>query len=358
MIRLLYISRYIGEKYGIIDTDDNVETAVTWRELRRILLLGIDIVGVNYAISDDCGTKKLTVLGIEPHQVSSSITGKLAKLKALSGVDIRLRGDTIISISWNADTVKSKTRVRLSDYASAIGDHAFDNSRYKNDTEVIFILDDKIKTTRASFADFFNSCSVADITEVTNQKTINNLYGAFIDQAKQSSVINFIDDHIIDADEDRLRRYQAVGAVYAFNHPSGVVFTELDKAFVSDHFRGRFLRLCQAKIAFADTPKAKMMLQLHLVALRKHIDFWYSTQSDFTTVFSKDNCRILRILQEASMLNPKSLWLLTSYLTIFRSDGEIKSAYVDFCKRGYTWCFETAMKLGLSLSSPQSSGHS
>lgn len=357
---MLYLSRYIGDKYGIIDTDDNVETVVTWQELRRILLLGINIVGVDYAIVNGFGRKKriLNVFGIEPYQEASSVTGRLAKLKALSGVDIRLRGDTIISISWNADTIKKGIRVLLSDYGSALGDRAFDNSRYKADTEVTFILDDKVRTTKASFTNFFSSCSVLDITEVTNQKTINNIYSAFIDQAKRSSIINFIDDHIIDADADRLRGYQAIGAVYSFNHPSGVVFTEEDKEFVSDHFRDMFLRLCHSKIAFAETPKAKMMLQLHLVTLRKHIDFWYSTQSDFTTVFNKDGCRILRILQEASMLNPKSLWLLTSYLTIFRSDGEIKSAYVDFCKRGYIWCLETAMKLGLSLSAPQSSGRS
>lgn len=236
---MLYISRCIGKtKYGVVDTEDEVEEVVTQEELADIVRLGIVIEGA--VIS--CKSGKLPEL-VEafPYCVHEHNSTTLMKLRILYGIDIHVRGNIITMLGRDDRVVKEGFRIRLSDYGRVLGNHfLFDPSFGMHHKTVILELDDKL----ALMEDAFNFASKAyvklDITNVDEQTVVDAVYH---EHWRNSSHLP-IEDLIIDKPE-RMEYYRVLE--FLKGRPDAVVPTcpQSVKDKFTEKFRPEIMRMSE-----------------------------------------------------------------------------------------------------------------
>jgi hypothetical protein len=166
---MLYISRcYQGDKYGVVDSDDDVEEFVSTQEiLSYVKDLHLDIKGVK--ITSD------GFVNIEAYPYETNV--KCTKLKILYGINIVTRGDSIglIEVPENANVDKP---IRLSNYGHIIEDYALKPFTHAG-KPVVLILDDSLKFTARAFtklATVARTCYIFDIMGVTDTDIIESVY--------------------------------------------------------------------------------------------------------------------------------------------------------------------------------------
>lgn len=163
------------ECYGVVDTDDDTETFVSFGELIQIVDdLDIKIEGVHVLKNSRAGMKFI------PYQDPRYCTKLQAKTKSLLGVDVRVYKNEITAIVTDYDVVKDGTRIRLSDFGSKIADAFYCDwvSRGKNSKKLILVLDDKIEV----YGDHSNLLLREvhwDISECSGGRFVDHLADAF-----------------------------------------------------------------------------------------------------------------------------------------------------------------------------------
>lgn len=175
---MLYISRIINDpvidvKYGVVDTDDDVETLIGMEELSDIVLRKhIHIDGVILESSDSGQYVKDTV----PYQDMRYYSAKQAKTKALLGVDVRVWRNIVTGILADGAVAKSDVRIRLSDYGTELagGSYLGWTNISKLGQMMTLVLDDKITDFDCSSHRVYGVRF--DISEVTNQAIIDALF--------------------------------------------------------------------------------------------------------------------------------------------------------------------------------------
>lgn len=164
------------DKYGVVDTDDYVETIISWGMLNEICLeIGLEIKGVTVEYSS-LGFDSL-VTDITPYQDMRFYTKKQAKTKTLLGVDVRTFRKEISAILIDAERLRGNVQIRLSDYGeriSGIADVGWDGSKMPMLKRVTIILDDKIEVYGDAYR-MFASGVYWDFSEVTDDKFVSRV---------------------------------------------------------------------------------------------------------------------------------------------------------------------------------------
>lgn len=191
---MLYISRIprVGT-YGVVDTDDGVETWASWKNLEDAVIgCGITIHGVTTAFRQDDEYIDTVI----PYQDTQYCVPMQAKVKSLLGVDIRIFKDEIVYIQADKRLTPADTRIRLSDYAKSIEGGALMRwNRNESNKKLILVLDDNFKF-KENMPSFISYGIVWDISEFSDEAVVSHIY-------KELMQTKFIDyaywgSHIID----------------------------------------------------------------------------------------------------------------------------------------------------------------
>lgn len=174
---MLYLSRFVGElAYGIVDTDDDVETVITRAELRELVLKHkLEIKGVEVDKRNlSAGIKRIFV-----YQDPRYCTPRQVKAKAMMGVDITLYKTEIVRIAVVNDLAKSDNiRIRLSDFGQSIDGRlpiSVPSGRYN--FKLTLVLDDNIKVRDiATKVGLTGVCF--DISELSGEQLVSECYNS------------------------------------------------------------------------------------------------------------------------------------------------------------------------------------
>lgn len=333
---MLYISRIVTRStYGVIDTDDNVETIASYNELKHFVKdLGIDIDGV---------TINGTYLKIEVANHSNS--SKIAKLAMMTGVVLSVVDDTLTSISFNHN-VKSCT-IRLSDYCSSIGDYVLSRrniSFLTSDKKIVLVLDNDIDITGKSFSELysFHNTLVVDITNYKSKKNINKLYKCVCNNSYLTEIgvgcFGIIDNDIIREKCNigmRILKRGCQGLKYNTVTRSYDTFKrdDIKDLFLQDYeavddFLAKKLMNTAKQLSVADfTFKPSYTLynldsifDTFLKAYKSNLDYFFDKSAIAT---------LLRILSHTN-LERQSYNLLCHYIRYFNRNVELRNYYIKF----------------------------
>ena len=192
---MLYISRRVGELasyqgdsfrdgYYIMDTDDGVEEYISVSGLvRAAVTFGLDIAGV--AITDGHHMDAM------PYQLVDTVTPLQTKLRVMYGINIVVWNDMIVGIDWVGEDLNRPVRVRLSDFATSLGDTILLNRDpivADSPRNLVLVLDDKIvsfsaESLRSGNIEFFGFAHlthgvVYDIRELSSDDLAKEVYKA------------------------------------------------------------------------------------------------------------------------------------------------------------------------------------
>lgn len=173
------------EAYGVVDTDDDVETFINWTDLMNAVeIYGLTIEGV---ITDKEDSQIVQVI---PYQDMRYCSRHQVKTKVLTGVDVRTYKGEITAIIPSADITKDGTRIRLSEFAPKMSDAVYVNWSPVGRSEgpLILVVDDNIKI----YGDYTNIvfCDETwDISEVTNHEMAIMLRQCVIDYSLDAGVL-------------------------------------------------------------------------------------------------------------------------------------------------------------------------
>lgn len=186
---MLYISRRkrisTSNQYGVVDTDDNTESFVTFRELLDLIYhKNMTIVG--------CSKTRSRSLNIIPHQLGEFTTQYQAKLSTICGVKVVTWHGMITSVSYTGDKAWGNPIVRLSELGYSCADFIFQNCEYTDGPSLTVVLDDKVSLSEFSLRDqssldAFNGTGITpidrgivlDIRDVTDMRTVMAVYDSY-----------------------------------------------------------------------------------------------------------------------------------------------------------------------------------
>lgn len=172
---MLYISRVGADgKFMVLDTDDNIETPVTYDQLTKIVSINrLEVAGV------ECDEEGF-IGRVVPYQDMRYYSTLQAKTKTMLGVDIHTYKDEITSIVVNDKVVNNlqhPVKIRLSDFGKRICEFAiFMYSAHPGMRFVTLILDDKVEIIGRSSTCVGSIGFRWDIREVKNQETVEYIY--------------------------------------------------------------------------------------------------------------------------------------------------------------------------------------
>ena len=198
---MLFLSRkfYQGD-YGVVDTDDDVETVATYAELHDAITdKGLHIEGVVPNIDRDGNI--VGIRSITPYQDPRYRTSTQLKWKALMGVDVRVLKDEITYLGFNGKVVPNNTRVRLSDFGKKM--HAFvpmEVNDFKDDNCVIIVLDNKIEIVEIPRIGYRNI--KWDVSECRDDVMVRELLRYFFMRGNSSHLHFFLIDT-----QERVKRW-------------------------------------------------------------------------------------------------------------------------------------------------------
>ena len=195
---MLYISRCVtSQSFGVVDTDDNVETVVGAKEIEHFVdELGIVIKGAAWTDSPT----RVDGFHIAPYQSPETMTGAQVKLKMLYGVDLVIYNGVIVSISVDPRKLTKSISVRLSDFATVCGTcildwTLIDNAGYK----LTLVLDDKLEgidyrtfSTPESALGIQHEAEhiILDVHEMTNDELVELIYDSAAGVLDESDIVD------------------------------------------------------------------------------------------------------------------------------------------------------------------------
>lgn len=172
------------EAYGVVDTDDDSETFITWNELTHITDdMHIEIVGFAKYKSGE-------IRHAIPYQDPRYCSKQQAKTKTLLGVDIHVWRNEVTAIIIDKAVTVEDVRIRLSDFGSKVSDSLYLDWSIIGETprRVIIELDDKIKLygdpTNILFSD-----AIWDITDCSDDVFAQIMHDAVYDFERDESLL-------------------------------------------------------------------------------------------------------------------------------------------------------------------------
>ena len=337
---MLYVSRSAGErKWGIVDTDDYIETVVSENKLRQLIReADIEIKGVT-VYNDPFRGRQLQ--NVEVFQNPEFSTGKIAKAALLMGVEIRVSGTDIVGIFVRRKLTQPEVRVRLSDYGTSCSTRILREISVFEGQKLVIVLDDKIKIQPNTFKGIgYLERVMLDVTEVNDEKLLHKAYTS----DNYAGGYNNIDRYILDRPE-RTEFWKAVGVLYYGVGPHSVAFKLSDvlqnidglSKQLEEHFGKNF------KAVMAQTPALKNERSRNFL-------IYYVNNKVISTVLNADadgtmSWEIARkyvydfegILRDNSTLNKLNLHMLTHYLVWFSPSDEIKNLFTKTIVKWAKW---------------------
>lgn len=144
---MLYISRFVGyDHYGVVDTDDGIETIVSLSELRDIVC--VQRIGICGVISDGSALRENMVFIYQPQHTRSKLQ---IKTRVLKGIDIKVFGTMITSITLDEVSNDNIVDIRLSDFGDACADFVLTRNTPNAGYRLNLILDDKVRYSPFAF---------------------------------------------------------------------------------------------------------------------------------------------------------------------------------------------------------------
>lgn len=196
---MLYLSRHIGPfEFGVVDSDDDVETKVSMVQLKNIACeKGLKIAGVHVAPTGLSCSRSITK--VIPYKYPAYQTVDCVKAYAVLGVGVTLWRDHIVSIErfdGYSDIV-----LRLSDYGSILADKFLSRSTmFRDERKMTLVFDDSLTLLPYALINLVHGYSFynvfLDIRAVRNVNLVRCIYETVGDKSA---------DAIIDA-EDRKRK--------------------------------------------------------------------------------------------------------------------------------------------------------
>lgn len=167
-------------KYGVVDSDDGVETIVPLNVLANAVRnLKLDIKGATFTDLPNIGFGEY-IGSIFPQQLQETVTQLQVKTNVLYHIDIKVYKNIITSIRWRSDEITQPVRVRLSDFGKVLGDRCLSGNRPSTRHPVTLIFDDNISLETCALwrpASLENSESlILDIRDLTNYTTVMRIY--------------------------------------------------------------------------------------------------------------------------------------------------------------------------------------
>lgn len=337
---MLYISRMLGQtKVVVVDTDDGLETIITYRELHDyVTKLGIEIQGIETAIELNRFGQRKIIKGVSVYQPADTVTREQTKLKVLRGVDVKTFNGKIMSVSLESETAGKVIRLRLSDYGSECGECIFlsmpvchSSSYYV--CNIVAVLDDKIKLNSRSLNLFFEHGVVIDTSEVRNKATVELVCKEI---SRSYKAVKFINEMVFDSDVSRMDYYKAF-ALLAREYNTDPQLDSLigfvkDADTVSDivskRFRAEFISLADSELR--KSPQKRMMNEA--IILYRTFSLWdyksYIDSADFSDLKRDDFIRAFDSMREMTSCNKAAITRFKNYIKYFIVTPELQNAYI------------------------------
>lgn len=344
---MLYINRLVsGERYAVMDTDDGVETIVTYKELKNAVLKNkLDIKGVNIVsypslkatLGQQSGKPDRPRYSIEVsvYQPVEERSLKQVKNATVSGVNVIKNGDVVTGIKMTA--IGQPVIVRLSDFGTKFDNYVFSkHPKSVQGLQLTLVFDDKIKCTARSFM-YWQVFGNVDVTEVTDLRIINNIVSTMF---KDHYAFAYIRDQMIARKETKDYIYGVmmlngcqfnsynttmggIDAVLASMSPEGV-------ALVHQYCIKEFTGLGNCKFIFNGELHRLGDIAFHA---RSTVDFdSFEQWRDF--IRDRENryhSHLLQQLKVSSTLNNDMLTRLWNYLCYFEPAEPVKQEIIRFC---------------------------
>lgn len=202
---MLYISRYITDySYGVVDSDDGVETIVTREELAAVCItFRLKVKGVEVKH----GNMGWYVDAVEPYQDRNTYNKRQIKALTLLGVDLKIYDQEIVAISADSSVAKSDVVLRPSEFAKKLS--CFVKLNKSASCSLTIVLDDRIEVVGETFRVGLNGVRF-DLREVSNEMTAKSVYKDVV--VEYPVPIDMWEHYIIDNDS-RSGFWKAIAAI-------------------------------------------------------------------------------------------------------------------------------------------------
>lgn len=319
---MLYVSRENGEEFGVVDTDDGVESTVHFEDLEEAAKLGVKVYGVRATKNGD--------ISVVPCRKPMAYQINCAKASMLLGVNIQTYEGAIMSIKIDWSVCKPGTRIRLSEYGYAVVSSIVETV-FPCGASIVFVVDDYCLMMNSYFRSFLMQGMVKiDITECDNPWNVYQVYDVWSTRTKLP-----VEEAIIDRPE-RQNKWAAYGVVACGFWNSRVKYSKESIEFVESKFMDSFKHTALVM---------KLPCHIDTAALRsyrRHLwqdnDFWKSKPTEYKFVKMYDGWSVFsffdnfesEVIEVDHLVKFKWLW---NYLRYFGENKEIQNLYVQLVNR-------------------------
>lgn len=324
---MLYVSRVIPVgKFGVVDTDDGVETVVSWMDIRRYVRdYHLEIMGVEVKQTDH----GLVVGAVEPYQAKEHYSALQAKTQALRGVDIHTYNGEITGIYINCKLIKNGYVLHLSKYGKSVTQGVIIRHTNKEyfQNRVVIVLDNGIVNYHTMPPVCMNNITW-DIRSLPD-KVVESMYLELMD----SSVIRPAqwDKFIIDSPE-RIAFWKCLKL--------------LDKKDASAEYFDAVLSSVKDKQALTDKVADACINDFRAVASMESITILPVYRDGFKEVMRKYNMcigksdfksmwenlsRVFAMLEASSTMGYESLKRFENFLLYFDAPKDIQDLFITLC---------------------------
>lgn len=346
---MLYLSRRVGmDKWGVVDTDDDVEEVVAGSVVGdAVLNHNIQIRGAELVDTPNGKfIKRYTV-----YQDMRYCTQLQARTKTLLGIDVRVYKDEIVHISVDGKIAKAGTRLRLSDFGHSMSWHAQIRLSDLNAEEtIVLVLDDTVKMLYTDMMLVTMSSIRWDISECTDEEFVAAVYNNLMTTNLLS--ISAWGSFLIDT-EERTNLWIAAALVRRGQDvPRALQKKLFDLPYwddicqkVGDMFKSDFARVANFEFKFSEIDMRKA------VPIVQH----YGVGPFSVQHYDKGGLRnaYLRVFQLLRNATSSSIWFefsrFENYLRYFDASVEVKQLFVDLCNRFVQYVQQYAESEGIIL---------
>lgn len=170
---MLYVNRvrfnHTKNRFGVVDTDDDVETMCSWDDIDLAVCgYGLDVKGVEVCDGKQDATFPF-ILNIQPYQDKRYVTRQQLRLKLHAGVNLTIWRNELVRFVVDCRVWNSDVTFRLSDFCTYMNSDV--PSMWINpkraEHKITVILDDKVKIAGDNFG-LFQFGVYWDLSEVTD----------------------------------------------------------------------------------------------------------------------------------------------------------------------------------------------
>lgn len=347
---MLYISRCVGMgKYGVVDTDDGVETICEHSELWEYCVnMGIDVKGVVLQTTMVRNRPKLSIHHVEVYQGAETTKGQL-KMKLFQGIDVKTYNGEIVAFDYDPNLVPQGIQVRLSEFGSKCGEYLFKRGCYTDKIFLTIILDDNIVLHGKSFKYFYERGVALDIREVRSKRTI----GYICRELCSKGINNIKLDKLVIDHPARMEYYRGEILLHCGPPRSGPVVNNIADLVQNAEEVNRLVTK-KHRAEFKSVAAAQFVSNGYDPWGGKYKDFaqWlkrykhYIELPDYDLYIGSRMHEIVPILAEVTTSNKSVLLRFQNYVTYFNVEQELKDAYVQVCQSGGRFYLSYARRMG------------